>query len=110
MPRGDGTGPQGMGPMTGRALGFCAGFGTPGYANPGVGAGFGRGCGRGRGFRRMSGFTPAPGWVLAGYPVFNSAGASTETEKEYLNRQAEVLENQLEQVKKRLQELNEEQK
>ena len=62
MPRGDGTGPQGMGPMTGRALGFCAGFGTPGYANPGVGAGFGRGCGRGRGFRRMSGFVPAPGW------------------------------------------------
>jgi len=45
MPRGDGTGPAGMGPMTGRAAGFCAGFPVPGYMNPVVGrAGFyGRG-------------------------------------------------------------------
>jgi len=34
MPWGDGTGPMGMGPMTGRAAGFCAGYGVPGYANP----------------------------------------------------------------------------
>jgi hypothetical protein len=34
MPGGDGTGPGGMGPMTGRAAGFCAGFPAPGYANP----------------------------------------------------------------------------
>ncbi len=41
MPFGDGTGPAGMGPMTGRAAGFCAGFPTPGYMNPSVGgAGF----------------------------------------------------------------------
>ncbi len=26
MPRGDQTGPRGMGPMTGRAAGFCAGL------------------------------------------------------------------------------------
>ncbi|NLG83887.1 MAG: DUF5320 domain-containing protein, partial [Firmicutes bacterium] len=25
MPRGDGTGPLGLGPMTGRAMGYCAG-------------------------------------------------------------------------------------
>ncbi len=37
MPRGDGTGPAGMGPMTGRAAGFCAGYPVPGYMNP-VGA------------------------------------------------------------------------
>jgi hypothetical protein len=45
MPFGDGTGPAGMGPMTGRAAGFCAGFPVPGYMNPMVGgAGFyGRG-------------------------------------------------------------------
>ena len=29
MPRGDGTGPMGMGPMTGRGAGFCAGLGAP---------------------------------------------------------------------------------
>jgi len=34
MPGGDGTGPQGMGPMTGRAAGYCAGYEDPGYANP----------------------------------------------------------------------------
>jgi hypothetical protein len=31
MPRGDGTGPGGMGPMTGRAAGYCAGYNVPGY-------------------------------------------------------------------------------
>jgi hypothetical protein len=41
MPFGDGTGPAGMGPMTGRAAGFCAGYPVPGYMNPVVGrAGF----------------------------------------------------------------------
>ena len=60
MPFGDGTGPRGLGPMTGRRAGFCAGFGRPGFNNPmpgrqfGLGWGFGRGwgLGRGRGWRR----------------------------------------------------------
>lgn len=34
MPGGDGTGPSGLGPMTRRGVGYCAGFETPGYANP----------------------------------------------------------------------------
>lgn len=44
MPRGDGTGPMGMGPMTGRRAGYCADFRTPGYMNfiSGRGQGFGR--------------------------------------------------------------------
>jgi hypothetical protein len=58
MPWGDRTGPWGLGPMTGRAAGYCAGYPVPGYMNPipgfGWGFGFGRGWGRGfgRGFRR----------------------------------------------------------
>ncbi len=52
MPRGDGTGPGGMGPMTGRAAGYCAGYSTPGFASSwggrGMGYGFGRGAGWGR--------------------------------------------------------------
>ena len=36
MPFGDGTGPAGLGPMTGRAAGFCAGYPVPGYMNPAV--------------------------------------------------------------------------
>ena len=39
MPAGDGTGPLGWGPMTGRAAGYCAGFPVPGYMNPFVGRG-----------------------------------------------------------------------
>ncbi|MFW6102913.1 MAG: DUF5320 domain-containing protein, partial [Chloroflexota bacterium] len=36
MPWGDGTGPAGMGPMTGRGLGYCSGYGAPGfYSAPG---------------------------------------------------------------------------
>jgi len=47
MPRGDGTGPLGLGPMTGRAAGYCAGFPVPGFMNPipgrlGLGLGWGR--------------------------------------------------------------------
>ncbi len=52
MPGGDGTGPMGLGPMTGRGAGFCVSYETPGFTNiiPGRGnAGFGRGRGRGMG-------------------------------------------------------------
>jgi len=42
MPRGDRTGPAGMGPMTGRGAGFCAGFNMPGFMNP---TPYGRGMG-----------------------------------------------------------------
>jgi len=34
LPRGDGTGPGGRGPMTARAAGYCAGYSVPGYMNP----------------------------------------------------------------------------
>ncbi len=60
MPRGDGTGPMGIGPMTGRAAGRCAGnsmFGKmnqfPGGRGMGMGHGRGgrRGCGMGMGWR-----------------------------------------------------------
>ncbi len=63
MPRGDGTGPMGMGPMTGRAAGFCAGFGLFGYMNPFAASGFGRGRGfsRGRDYR-VRGWSFGPGY------------------------------------------------
>lgn len=50
MPYGDGTGPRGRGPRTGRGLGFCAGFDRPGYTSP-DNRPYGRGLGRGRGYR-----------------------------------------------------------
>jgi hypothetical protein len=47
MPRGDGTGPNGAGTMTGRGAGYCAGFSVPGF----VGGGRGRGMRLGKGLR-----------------------------------------------------------
>jgi len=77
MPFGDGTGPMGLGPMTGRGAGFCAGFGTAGFANPMPGypyhygyghlgpvwprRGYGFGRGFGRGWRRWGSYG-YPGW------------------------------------------------
>jgi hypothetical protein len=49
MPRGDITGPAGVGPMTGRGMGVCAENNAPGYTMGG--GGFGRAMGMGRGFR-----------------------------------------------------------
>lgn len=43
MPRGDGTGPLGQGPMTGRAAGRCTGNPTPGFFNRFMGNRFGGG-------------------------------------------------------------------
>lgn len=34
MPLGDGTGPNGLGPMTGRRAGYCTGSNEPGYLSP----------------------------------------------------------------------------
>ena len=62
MPRGDKTGPNGEGPMTGRQQGYCSGNDSPGYAVSGRGLGknFGRGLGRGfrKGFGRNSDYNP----------------------------------------------------
>jgi len=68
MPLGDRTGPWGFGPMTGRGLGFCAGFPVPGFMNPGFG--FGRGMGFARGLGR--GFGRGRGWRRAGFYPFLS--------------------------------------
>jgi hypothetical protein len=43
MPGGDRTGPMGTGPMTGRGMGYCAGFPVPGFMNRPGWFGFGRG-------------------------------------------------------------------
>ena len=70
MPRGDRTGPLGMGPITGRGAGFCAGFKTPGYAN----TRFGRGMwfGLGRGYGRMFWLVGVlPGCAYLAYWLFN---------------------------------------
>jgi hypothetical protein len=60
MPARDGTGPAGMGPMTGRQMGRCVG--TEQFAGRGAGRGFGYGAGFGMGLGRRMGrrFTGGP--------------------------------------------------
>jgi hypothetical protein len=77
MPRGDGTGPAGLGPRTGRGLGYCAGYDTPGYTK-GPGMGLGRGWGGGRGRGRWYGYGRGMGWGRGwgrGYGVWGGYGA-----------------------------------
>jgi len=121
MPGGDRTGPLGMGPMTGRGAGYCAGYPVPGYMNPyggrGSGMAGGRGFGRGmgRGFRRGFGAV-APGyqWGVPTVPPFPTAAAygspygpavAPEQELEELKNQAGYLTDTLEDIKKRIDEL-----
>ena len=114
MPRGDGTGPSGMGPMTGRAAGYCAGFSIPGFANPVGRMGLGRGRGRGR--RNMFYATGLTGWQRAamGGPAFGAPGpyaeavdpaAADEQELGALKSQAEHLQATLDTINRRIQEM-----
>lgn len=75
MPGGDRTGPTGMGPMTGRGAGYCAGTGAPGFVNRAFGGFFGRGRGGGRGWRNMFYATGMPGWARAGVGAIGAAVA-----------------------------------
>jgi hypothetical protein len=67
MPGGDRTGPRGLGPMTGRRGGYCAGYELPGFANPvpGYGNRFG-GWGGGHGWRHRFYATGLPFWARGG--------------------------------------------
>ena len=123
MPGGDGTGPRGMGAMTGRAAGYCAGSPEPGYVNPVPGRGYGLGTGRGwrggsRGWRHQYYVTGAPGWMRYGYapawgrpPAFGpyappyAPEVSREQEAEWLKGQAESLKGQLDAITQRIEEL-----
>jgi len=131
MPRGDGSGPGGLGPMTGRAAGYCAGYGVPGYANPvGGGLGRGRGFGRGMGFGGGGGFgrgyrnqfyaTGQPFWARSGVapaagayappayaaPAYAVARPAAEDELAMLREQSELIAEQLKRINDRMDELS----
>jgi hypothetical protein len=106
MPRGDRTGPAGMGPMTGRAAGYCAGYNVPGFMNP-YGGRMGGGFGRGRG-RWWGTPYPAAGWETwsppyGGYP--SAPAYSADQEKEALQNQVKFFEDQLTALRERIDEL-----
>ncbi len=115
MPGGDRTGPMGMGPMTGRGAGYCAGFAVPGFTNRMFGGSFGRGWGRGGGgWGRRNVFyaTGVPGWARAGVGAVGAGAAPSpvqattrEQELEILKQQAQQAASVLQSVQQRISEL-----
>ncbi len=84
MPRGDGTGPVGAGPMTGAGRGYDA-----------------RNRRTGRyGCARMYYETGLPGWKRSGNPFCHT------DEKDLLAREADILESRLKQVREKMEILN----
>jgi len=106
MPRGDRTGPAGMGPMTGRGAGPCAGYDVPGYATPGPRRGLGwRGFGRGFGRRtRFYAGGYGPDWDAIPVPP----RPSREQEASWLKTRATDLQEALKQINERLNSLEQE--
>jgi len=113
MPGFNGTGPQGAGPMTGRARGNCT---SPTGYNPGVagefrgpdyGAGFGRGSGFRRGFGngrgRGFGYGRGTGWYLPASEAAAPLAQADETNA--LRAEVDYLKNSLDAATKRLEEL-----
>lgn len=91
MPRGDRTGPEGMGPMTGRGLGACAGYPAGGYAR------------RGR-FSRM-GMAFRHGWRQFGRRWDWGPEVVPAEEKDWLEQEESYLKKQLDEVQARISEL-----
>ena len=91
MPRGDRTGPTGMGPMTGRRMGICAGYPESGFRSFAPMYGRGRGMRLGRGFGGYWGYPPQP--------------FIQHDEAAYVELQAKDIEEDLSRIKSRLEEL-----
>ena len=102
MPSGNRTGPQGLGPLTGRGLGNCSGNISPnsttngrgfGYARGG-GRGFGRGGGRGFG----GGYDRGGGWGYRYPPVITpeEQTRNLENEKTFLEMRLKEVQAELE--------------
>jgi len=94
MPFGDGTGPNGLGPKTGRGLGYCAGYNSPGFTRgmPRGGAGFRRGFGRGF------------GWRFRVVPELSQTPSQDESlsEKQYLEEELRALKESIKEIEDRL--------
>ncbi len=104
MPRGDRTGPNGMGSKTGRGAGFCSGNNEPGCTTAGgrgVGMGIrGGGRGMGRGLNQGIGRGLGQGQRQNMGANLNTAPSANSD----LNRKTQELEAQIAEIKRQLNE------
>ena len=108
MPRGDRTGPNGNGPMTGRRLGLCTGNDSPGFEMTpggfaqGAGRGYGRAYGRGFGYGRGMGYRHGQQYGRYADEIVPEVSQETllENEARVLKEQLASLEKQLAELKK----------
>lgn len=108
MPKEDRNGPTGMGPMTGRRMGICAGYPDPGFMSNNPRYGIGRGMGFRRGFNRVMGFDRGRGWRRGGYSGYWGGPSQSfiqQDEVAYLEEQSKVIKEELSQIKTRMEEL-----
>jgi hypothetical protein len=114
MPRENGTGPDGRGPMTGRGRGFCVERATPELINRFWGSRFfGGGCGwkrngggpRGRGFRHRWGATGILGFFGVGPTEMEKGEIGSENDENQLKEQENILQQQLQVIQKRIEDL-----
>lgn len=133
MPQGDRTGPQGIGPISGRGMGYCTGYPQTGCATTGAGLGIGRrggrgagrgfgqdagmgagrgfgpgaGMGAGRGFGRGAGMGAGRGFGPAGYGYFPPVAPQyqEEQEREVLESRLSMLEGETRAIRSRLETL-----
>lgn len=118
MPGGDRTGPAGRGPMTGRGFGYCSGYPAPGYTrDPGMGLGRGWGRGRGRGYYRWGRYRdPYYEPYVLNPPTYVPASPLGKTdqitmlkqEKEYLESEMEGIKNALNDISKKIADMEKE--
>ena len=133
MPGGNRTGPAGMGPRTGRGLGYCNGYDTPGFINApgmGLGRGWGGGMGYGRGLAWRRGRGGGGGWGRGGglyapqyapyagnAPIYNPLAPGIpnmspenqlnmlKQDKEYLEAEVKGISNTLDEISKKISDL-----
>ncbi|MFX1236772.1 MAG: DUF5320 domain-containing protein [Promethearchaeota archaeon] len=111
MPGGDGTGPGSLGSRTGRGLGYCAGFDSPGFTKAPGGfwrGGFGGYSPRGRlwgGRGRGQGWWPRGGIFYGPLPQYISSEISPEQKATILKQEKEYIESEMKILKNRYDEL-----
>ena len=108
MPGFDGRGPAGGGPMTGGGRGYCNSEDSYGFERSWSRRSVGSGRGRGRGYRHMFWETGMPCWAR-GRSDWSSPGRkpyySSEDEARMLKNKAETLKDDLDTIKRRMNEL-----